>query len=155
RAAGRRQRGLGLAVDDLELEPDLLGDAGAELIAVLRRPTRLGRDQPRPRHPAMAHLVPADRERLDRAADRGLADAARPRDALAKPDDAGERVDDAEAVPCRPRHQQPAIVGAEIERRVGRAEVLRAVATHEAIRRPSAPAGPRARRPLAGMVEAA
>ena len=56
--------GLGLAVDDFELEPDLLGDAGAELGAVRRRAAGLGRDQPRARHAAVAHLVAANARAL-------------------------------------------------------------------------------------------
>ena len=65
-------------------------------------------------------------QRLDRALDRRLAQAAGGGDALAQPDDAGERVDDAEAVAGRARHQQPAIVGAEIERGIGRAAAIAA-----------------------------
>ena len=84
-------------------------------------------------------------ERLDRARDRRLADAAGRRHPLAEPDDAGERIDDAEAVAGRARDQQPAIVGAEIERGIGRAAViaaaLRAVVTRIAIGRPPPPPG--------------
>ena len=47
---------LGLAIDDLELEPDLLGDAGAEFAAVGRGAAGLGRDQPRARVRAMRIL---------------------------------------------------------------------------------------------------
>ena len=51
------------------------------------------------------------------------------REALAQPHDARERVDDAEArapfLRLRARHQQPAIVGAEIERGIGRAVIRR------------------------------
>ena len=49
RAAGDRQPRLGLAVDDLELEPGLALDAGEELAAVLGRAAGLGGDQPRAR----------------------------------------------------------------------------------------------------------
>ena len=77
RAAGGGQRRLGLAVDDFEFEPDLLGDAGAELHAVLGGAAGFGRDQAGARDAAVPHLVAADAERLDRAHDRGLADAAR------------------------------------------------------------------------------
>ncbi len=124
RAAGGGQLGLGLAVDDFELEPDLLGDAGAEFAAVCGRAAGFGRDQARAGDAAVLHLVAADAERLDRARDRRVADAAGGRHALAQPDDAGERVDDAEAVAGRARDQEPAIVGAEIERRIGRRRPL-------------------------------
>ena len=67
RAAGRGQRRFGLAVDDFELEADLFGDAGTELGAVLSGAAGLGRDQARARDAAVAHLVAADGERLDRA----------------------------------------------------------------------------------------
>src|SRR5262249_61518469 len=87
---------------------------------VLRRPAGLGRDQPRPRYAAVAHLVAADGKRLDRATDGGIADSAGFQDALAEADDAGEGVDDTEAVAGRARHQQPAVVGAGIERGIGR-----------------------------------
>ena len=76
RAAGGRQRRLGFPVDDFELEADLLGNASAEFSAVCRGAASLGRDQPRPRDAAIAHLVAADGERLDRAPDRRVADAA-------------------------------------------------------------------------------
>ena len=71
--------------------------------------------------PRLLHLVAADGERIERALDRGFAQHARRRDALAQPDDAGERVDDAKAVVGRPGDQEAAIVGAEIERRIGAA----------------------------------
>ena len=58
----------------------------------------LGGDQPRAGDAAVAHLGAAHPERIDGAQDRRLAQHARTGDALAEPDDAGERVDDAEAV---------------------------------------------------------
>ena len=45
----------------------------------------------------------------------------------AEADDARERIDDAEAVPDRARDQEPAIVGAEIERGVGRTGLMDAL----------------------------
>ena len=48
----------------------------------------------------------------------------RGRHALAEPDDARKRVDDAKTLARRARDQQPAVVGAEIERRVGGARVV-------------------------------
>ncbi len=72
-------------------------------------------------------------------------------DAFAEPDDARERIDHPEAVAGGARHQQPAVVGAEIERSIGRAgqiqpalpaaAVLTALARMP-IGRPPAPPGP-------------
>ena len=78
----------------------------------------LRRHQPRPRDAARAHLVPADAQRIQRARNRGFGKAPRLRKALAEPDDAGKCVDDAESVLGRPRDQQPAIVRAQVQRRV-------------------------------------
>ena len=58
----------------------------------------LGGDQPRAGDAAVAHLGAAHPQRIDGAQDRRLAQQARTGDALAEPDDAGERIDDAEAV---------------------------------------------------------
>ena len=55
-------------------------------------------------------------KRGDGALDRGLADAAGRGDALAEPDDPREGIDHAKTVAGRTGDQQPAIVGAEIER---------------------------------------
>ena len=71
--------------------------------------------------PRLSHLGAADPQRVDRAQDRRLAQQAGAGDAFAEPDDARERVDHAEAVAGGARHQQPAVVGAEIERGIGRA----------------------------------
>ena len=71
-------------------------------------------------HAAGLHLGPADPQRLDGALDRRLAQAVRGPEPLAEADDARERVDDPEAAEGRLGDQQAAIVGAEIERRVGR-----------------------------------
>ena len=120
RAAGRRQPCLGGGIDDFQFEAGFRGDAGAERFAVLGGAASLGGDQPRAHHAARPHLVAADQQRIDRALDRRLADTARSRHALAETDNARERVDDTKPVRRRPRDQQPAIVGAEIERGVGR-----------------------------------
>ena len=56
-----------------------------------------------------------------------------------------------------PRHQEPAVVGAEIERPIDRAAVSLAVGAltaRKAVKRPSTPAGPPLR-PVTGRVEAA
>jgi len=156
RAAGGGERRLGFTVDDVELEPDLLGNSRAKLVAVLGGATSLGRDQSRPRHAAVAHLVAANGQRLDGPADRRVADASGFRDAFAQSDDSGKRVDDAKAVAGRARDQQPAIVGAKIEGGVGRPSVMgAAIVTRVAVGRPPAPSRPLLPRPLRGMVEAA
>ncbi len=148
RAAGCGQPGFGLAVDDFELDPDLVSHPFEEFEPVARRPAGFGRDQPGASHAAVAHLGAAHPQRLDRAHDRGLAEEARARDALPQPDDARERVDHAKAVARGARHQQAAIVGAEIERGIGRAgQILPtrtaspAVAARMPIGRPPAPPG--------------
>ena len=104
--------------------------------------------------PLLLHLVAADRERADRALDRRLADTARGGDALAEPDDAGERVDHAEAVAGRTRDQQAAIVGAEIERGVARPAAIAAQAAVRSSRQPPTPPGPRRRCPIDNGAEA-
>ena len=137
-AAGGRQPRFSLTIDDFQLEPDLLGDPSTKFRPVHRGAASLGRDQLRPRHAAVAHLVAADAERFDRPGDRGVADAARGGYALPEPDDAGERIDHTKAVARGARHQEPAIVGAEVERGIGRTCMLGlappAVVTRVAIR---------------------
>ena len=82
-------------------------------------PAGLGGDQPGAHHPVPPDLGRAHLQRLDRALDGGLRQPAARGHALAQADDARERVDDLEAAPRRARHQQPAVVGAEIERGIG------------------------------------
>ena len=92
-------------------------DAVEELLAVVGRAAGFGGDQPRAPDRAAGELVGADLQRLDGAVHGRLAEAAARRQPLAQPDDARERVDDAElAGPRRHGDQQPAIVGAEVER---------------------------------------
>ena len=74
--------------------------------------------RPDARDPVMPDLGGTDLQRIDGALDGLLRQAAAGRDALAQADDARERVDDLEAARRRPRNQQAAIVGAQIERRV-------------------------------------
>ncbi|CDX57779.1 hypothetical protein MPL3365_280047 [Mesorhizobium plurifarium] len=116
-AAGNGKASLGLAVDDLELQPGLALDAIQKLDTVGGRAAGLGGDQPGFPDLAVAQLLAADLQRLDRAVHRGLAEPAAGGQPLAQPDDARESVDDAKlAVTARHRDQQPAIVGAEVER---------------------------------------
>src|SRR6267143_1591233 len=76
----------------------------------------LGRDIAAGGDLALADLAGAHPERLDRAGHRRFGQLAAGGQPLAKPHDAGERVDDAKAAARRAGDQQPAIVGAEIER---------------------------------------
>ena len=153
RAAGRGEGGLGLAVDDLEVEPDLAQDAGVELVAVLGGAARLCRDQAGAAGAALVHLVATHAERRDGALDRRLADAAGGGNPLAEADDARERVDDAEPLAGRARHQQAAIVGAEVERRIGGARLAGIMRMPPIVTTtPPAAVGPR---PIAWRVEAA
>ena len=67
------------------------------------------------------HLGLADPQGLEGPLDRGLAQAVRVAEPLAETDDAREGVDDPEAVRGRLGDQQAAIVGAEVEGRIGAA----------------------------------
>src|SRR5262249_25849493 len=90
------------------------------------------------------------------ALDRRLADAAGGGDALAEADDAGKSVDDAEPLAGRAGDQQAAIVGAEVERRIGcaRLALLGTVAPVPPILA-ATPAAARPPRPIPRRVEAA
>ena len=117
RAAGEGQRRLLAAGDDLDLDAGLAPDAADELGAIVGAPAGFGGDAAgmgdaaggascRRRSSAPRWCGPWPRRRARRLAP----------SALAQPDDAREGIDDAEPLAPRPRHQQPAIVGAEIER---------------------------------------
>ncbi len=82
----------------------------------------LGGDVAAARDAPKGDLAGADLERVERARDRLLGQRAGRGQPFAEPDDAREGVDDAKAAAGRPRHQQPAIVGAEIERGDGGAK---------------------------------
>ena len=118
RAADHRERGFGLAVDHFEPDAGLGRDPVPETVGVRRRAAGFGGDQPQAFGPPGLDFVAADAERSDGAFDRGFADAAGRRDALAQPDDPRERIDHAKSVAGRTGDQQPAIVGAKVERGV-------------------------------------
>ena len=162
-ATGRRQSRFGRRIDDFEFDAGLIGDAGAERLGVLRRAARRRRDEPGAHHAARAHLVPAHQQRLDRARNRRLADPPRSGNAFAEANDAGKRVDDAKPVGGRACDEEPAIVGAEVERRVGRIVVwvqrrsrfiAESTVAADAVGRPASPAGPPSRRPVPAAVAA-
>src|SRR6185437_4365026 len=118
RAADHRKRRLGLAVDHFELDTGFGLNAIPEAIGVRGRAAGLGRDQAKAAGLPGLDLVAADRERSNGALDRRFADAAGGGDALAQPDDPGEGIDHAKAVAGGTGDQEPAIIGAEVERRV-------------------------------------
>ena len=91
-----------------------------ELVAIGGDAAGLGGDQPRAGHRAAAHLLGADLERFDGAAHGRVGQPARAQHAFAETDDAGERVDDEKAPARGLGDQQPAIIGAEIERAINR-----------------------------------
>ena len=124
-AAARGEARLGLAVDDLQLQAGVVAHAGGEFVAVAGAAAGLRRDGSRPRDAARVHFVAANFQRLERAVDRLLADAAVAAKALAQPNDAGEGVDDAQHLasaparpPLGPRDQQATVVRAKVERGV-------------------------------------
>jgi hypothetical protein len=87
RAADHGERRLGLAVDHFEPDAGLGCDLIAKTVGIVRGAAGFGRDQPQPRGVFRSHLIAADTQRSDSAADRGVADAAGRGDALPQPDD--------------------------------------------------------------------
>src|SRR5215475_916190 len=74
---------------------------------------------------AIDHLVAADPQRLQGTGYGGFTQGPGTGDALAQADDAGKGIDHAEAVGSRSGDQQSAIIGAEVERRIGTAQHVR------------------------------
>ena len=97
----------------------LVGDAGDECVAIGGAPAGGGGDAARPGDPVAAHLAGADAQRGDGPRHGRLGQRAPVADALAEPNDARERVDDAECPAFGARHQQSAVVGAEVDGGVG------------------------------------
>ncbi|PAV93120.1 hypothetical protein WR25_05087 [Diploscapter pachys] len=128
-AAEHRQPRLFLGGDDVEVDAGFRERARDEILPVARPPARFGRDRARERDVAALQLVGADAQRGDGAFDRGVAQPAGRGEAFAEAHDARKGVDDGEAIALRPGDQQPAIVGAEVERgkglRIGPATALR------------------------------
>ena len=107
-------------LDDGDVEARLGARPLQELVGVGGEPAGLGGDQAGADHPVPPDLGRAHFQRVQRALDGRLRQPAARRDALAEADDAREGIDHLEAAPRGPRHQQPAVVGAEIERGIGR-----------------------------------
>ena len=116
RAADHGKRRLGLAVDHLEPDAGLGGDAGPKAVGIGGRAAGLGCDQPQAFGLAVADLVAADAERRDGAVDRRLADGTGRGNAFAQPDDPRKRIHHAKTVAGRTGDQKPAIIGAKVER---------------------------------------
>ena len=126
RAAGRGKQRLGLAIHDIEFDADLARARSREIRAPFdaerQASVAISRERVTPRLRILSRQI---LQRFDRARDGRVAQPPGRRDALAQPDDARKRVDDAEAVMGRARDQQPAIIGAEIERGIGRTIEIR------------------------------
>ena len=119
-AARHRELRLGLPAHDLDGKTGVATHPVDELAAIGGDPARLGGDQARARHAAPPHLVRADLERVDGAVHGGVGQMAGAQHPLAEANDAGEGIDDEKAAARRSCHQEPAIVGAEVERPVNR-----------------------------------
>jgi hypothetical protein len=137
-AAACGERRLGAAVHDLELETSFTPDASEEFLAVYGGAAGFGGDQARARYALLLELAGADAQRPDGAIHRRIREFTRARKPLAQPYDARERVDHAEGLTGRLRHQQTAIIGAEIER--GKKPAASAMAARRAMVRMFAPA---------------
>src|SRR4051812_47757143 len=90
----------------------------AKMVRVRSGPAGFGCDQPQAIGAPQLNFVAANAERADSAFDRGLADAAAGRYPLSQPNDPGKGINHAESVAGRTGDQQPAIVRAEVQRRV-------------------------------------
>ncbi len=119
RAAGERQPGLLLGVDDLEREPGFALHARDELVTVDRLAAGFRRDRAKPKAAIARKPAGADAQRLDGPAHGARRQAPARGQALAQAHDAREGFDDAKPATLRRRDQQPAIVGAEVERGIG------------------------------------
>ena len=108
-----------LGGDDVEVDAGFLQRTGDKGRAVRGAPARLGRDRARQRDVAALQLVGANAQRSDRAFDRGIRQLAARRQSFTQAHDAREGVNDGKAAALRPRDQQPAIVGPQVQRGKG------------------------------------
>ncbi len=111
---------LSLAVDNLEFDAEAFPHLVDEFRPIDGGAARFRRDGAGAGDAARDHLVAADAQGFERAVDRRLAEPSAGRQALAEPHDAGKGVDDAKSIGGRPRDEQPAIVGPEVKRGIGR-----------------------------------
>src|SRR5690606_24916972 len=118
-----------VAGDNLDFQPGLLPHAGEELVAVGGPPAGLGRDAARPGDAPVPHLAGADLERGHGAVHGRFRQQAGAGQPLAEPDDARIGVDHTEPAGMRFGNQEPAIVGAKVDRRQRLAGRINATAT--------------------------
>src|SRR5262249_47576267 len=154
RAASCSEPRFRLAIDDFERKAQFVRDTTEKLHAVLGRATSFCRDQAGAGHALVLHLVAANGQRCYRARNGGVAQAPRRLHAFTQSNAAGKCIYDAKAFSGWTRHQQPAIVGPEIERGIGGAPPVAAEADVRPSRRPPTPPGARQRRPVDSGVEA-
>jgi hypothetical protein len=114
-AAGERQPRLLGRPDDLEAEAGAGLHQAEEILAVAGAAAGLRGDMACARNARTLDLGGADIQRLQGAVDRVAAQRPAQRHALAQPDWPGIGVDHVEAHDRRPGHQEPAVVGAEID----------------------------------------
>jgi hypothetical protein len=115
-AAQHGEPGLLVLAQHLELDAGDPPDAADEVVAVLGPPAGLGGHAAHPGDTVAVHDPPADLERGEGAPHGALAQPVRAGEPLAETDDAREAVDDVEAFGRGFRHEEAAIVGAEVER---------------------------------------
>ena len=130
-----RQARLFLGGDDVEHDAGFAAHPFDELFAVGRAAAGLGRDRAGQVDVAPAQLVGADVERAERPLHRFLAQPARFREPFAQAHDAAEGVDHGEVLARRAGDQEPAIVGAEVQRGIGLPPLGRSLAGFAATRR--------------------
>ena len=118
RATDHGQRCLGLAVDHFQLDAGLARHPGPEAVGITGGAAGFGRDQPQAARPAVTDLVATDAQGGKGAINRRFADGTGRRDTLAQPDDPRKRIDHAESIAGGTGDQEPAIIGAKVERGV-------------------------------------
>ena len=118
-AAQHGKAGFFLRGDDIQPDAGFGMDAFDEVGAVGRTAARLGRDRAGEVDVALLQLFRADVQRAQCPVHRRVGQAARLREAFAQPHYAAERVDHHEMLARRPRDQQTAVVGAEVDRGIG------------------------------------
>ncbi len=125
-AAGKRQRRLLAAADNVEPNAGLGLDSGDKLGAIVGATAGFRCDSANAADMAAPHFVGTGLERVDRTVHGRLGQVPAGMDAFAEAHYAGECIDDAEAVARRTRDEQPAVIGAEIDGGVGVAEAAAA-----------------------------